>query len=82
LMAFRSMPGLEDLWLLHLNVPGGAEGNPPAEFIANLDEPGSGDQGSYLKLSATQDGSFTMFNARTNATRKYAPRREEIRAGR
>jgi beta-lactamase superfamily II metal-dependent hydrolase len=75
LKGFRSVPGLEDLWLLHFNVPGGAEGNPPAEFIANLDEPGSGDQGSYLKLSATEDGSFTMFNSRTNATKKYAARR-------
>jgi competence protein ComEC len=73
--AFRSVPGLEDLWLLHFNVPGGAEGNPPAAFIANLDEPGSGDQGSYLKLSAMQDGSFTMFNSRTNTTKKYAARR-------
>jgi competence protein ComEC len=75
LKGFRSVPGLEDLWLLHFNVPGGAEGNPPAEFIANLDEPGSGDQGSYLKLSAMQDGSFTMFNSRTNATKKYAAKR-------
>ena len=73
--AFKSTPGLEDLWLLHFNVPGGAEGNPAAEFIANLDEPGSGDQGAYFKLSAMQDGSFTMFNSRTSTTRKYAPRR-------
>ena len=46
--AFTSTPGLEDLWLLHFNVPGGTEGNPAAGFIANLDEPGSGDQGAYL----------------------------------
>ena len=72
---FQSMPGLEDLWLLHFNVPGGAEGNPPATFIANLDEPGSGDQGAYLKLSAMQDGSFTMYNSRTSATKKYAAKR-------
>ena len=75
LQAFRSIPGLDDLWLLHFNVPGGEDGNPPAAFIANLDEPGSGDQGFYLKLSAMQDGSFTMFNARTNAMRGYPPRR-------
>ena len=72
--AFKSTPGLEDLWLLHFNVPGGAEGNPSPEFIANLDEPGSGDQGAYFKLSATQDGSFTIFNSRTNTTKRYAAR--------
>src|SRR4051812_48212529 len=72
--AFRDMPGFEDLYLLHFNVPGGAEGNPPAEFIANLDEPdtpGGHDTGAYLRLSAMEDGSFTMFNSRTNVTRKY-----------
>jgi beta-lactamase superfamily II metal-dependent hydrolase len=73
--AFQSMPGMEDLWLLHFNVPGAAEGNPPPGFIANLEEPGSGDQGSYLKLSAMQDGSFTVFNSRTNATKTYPRRR-------
>lgn len=73
--AFKAMPGLEDLWLLHFNVPGGAEANPANEFIANLDEPGSGDQGKYLKVSAMKDGSFTLFNARTNTTKKYAARR-------
>ena len=76
--AFGAMPGFEDLWLLHLNVPGGADGNPPAEFIANLDEPGTSggnDAGAYLKLSAMEDGSFTMFNSRTNATRRYSPRK-------
>jgi competence protein ComEC len=82
--AFRSVPGLEDLWLLHFNVASGPDGNPPGEFIANLDEPaapggaagpGATDQGQYLKLSAMQDGSFTIFNARTNTTKKYPPRR-------
>jgi len=72
--AFQAMPGLENLWLLHMNVASGAEGNPSAEFIANLDEPGSGDQGAYLKLSAMQDGSFTIFNSRTKATKTYARR--------
>jgi competence protein ComEC len=72
--AFQAMPGLENLWLLHMNVASGAEGNPAAGFIANLDEPGSGDQGAYFKLSAMQDGSFTMFNSRTNTTKTYARR--------
>jgi competence protein ComEC len=76
--AFRDLPGFEDLWLLHFNVPGGADGNPPAEFIANLDEPGvpgGADRAAYLKLSAMEDGSFTMFNSRTGATKQYPARR-------
>jgi beta-lactamase superfamily II metal-dependent hydrolase len=78
LKGFRAIPGVEDLWLLHFNVPGGNDANPPAEFIANLDEPGAAggsDAGRYLKLSAMEDGSFTMFNSRTKATREYAARK-------
>jgi competence protein ComEC len=73
--AFAAMPGFEDLWLLHFNVPGGADGNPRGDLIANLEEPGSGDQGAYLKLSVMPDGSFTMFNSRTQATKRYPARR-------
>jgi beta-lactamase superfamily II metal-dependent hydrolase len=79
--AFQAIPGLEGLWLLHFNVASGADGNPAGEFIANLDEPGgpgdasnNKDQGKYLKLSAMPDGSFTLFNSRTNTTKKYGAR--------
>jgi competence protein ComEC len=75
LQAFRSIPGFEDLWLLHFNVPGGSGGNPPAAFIANLEEPGGGDQGAYLKLSALEDGSFSVYNSRTQTTTAYPARR-------
>jgi competence protein ComEC len=68
--AFQASPGFEDLWLLHFNVPGGKEGNPPEQFIANLNE--EGDQGLYLKVSAMEDGSFTVYNPRTRATKAYA----------
>jgi beta-lactamase superfamily II metal-dependent hydrolase len=74
LKAFRAIPGLFDLWLLHFNVAGGVGGNPPADFIANLEAPGSGDGGAYLKLSAMEDGSFTMFNERTERIDRYGPR--------
>ena len=72
--AYGALPGFEDFWLMHFNVPGGPAGNPPAEFIANLTEHGNGEQPHYLKLSAREDGSFEMFNPRTNSTTQYAAR--------
>ena len=70
---FMASPGFEDVYALHFNVPGGAEGNPPDANIANPEE--QGDHGFYLKLSANEDGSFTMYNPRTNTTKKYAARK-------
>jgi hypothetical protein len=37
-------------------------------FIANLSGP---DLGNYLKLTAWPDGSFDIFNSRTQTTRHY-----------
>ncbi len=61
-------PGLEGLWQLHYSVAGGKDHNSPEEFIANI---GATDEGHYLKLTAHADGTFTVFNARTKAERKY-----------
>lgn len=66
----ESSPRLEDLWQLHTAEAEGAK-NVAAEFIANLPGP---DAGNYLKLSAWPDGSFEIYNARTQATKKYAAR--------
>jgi beta-lactamase superfamily II metal-dependent hydrolase len=74
LKGFSAMPGFEQLWLLHFSVAAGPEGNPGEAFIANLAEPGSGDEGRYLKLSALEDGSFTILNARTRAAVAYKAR--------
>lgn len=62
-------PGLENLWQLHFSDEGGASHNVPAEFIANPDGP---DAGNYLELTAHTDGSFTVFNSRTQQTKEYA----------
>lgn len=70
LKGYQALPGLEDFWLLHFNIPGGDAGNPPAQFIANLDEQNC--PGNYLKLSAEENGSFTVYNSRTNDTKTYA----------
>jgi competence protein ComEC len=65
-------PGLEDLWQLHYSEEGGEAHNVAAPFLANLQGP---DTGNYLKVTASVDGSFEVFNSRTRATKKYGPRK-------
>jgi beta-lactamase superfamily II metal-dependent hydrolase len=63
----RESPGLEDLWQLHYAVDAGADHNTAEPLIANLDE-----TTSYgIKISARQDGSFTVTNARNGRTKTY-----------
>jgi competence protein ComEC len=62
-------PGLEDLWQLHYSEEGADAHNVAAPFLANLSGP---DAGNYLKVSASADGSFAVFNSRTGETKKYA----------
>jgi competence protein ComEC len=69
LAALKTVPGLEDAWQLHHSLLRGAE-DVAAERIANVDETTS----NWLKLSADADGSFTITNSRTGATKAY-PRR-------
>jgi beta-lactamase superfamily II metal-dependent hydrolase len=64
----HDMPGLEDLWQVHFSVAGGKERNSADPFIANLDEPC---QGMYLKVSAAEDGSFTVYNPRNKYSKTY-----------
>ncbi len=67
----RKSPGLEDLWQLHFSEEGGAEHNVQAEFIAN---PGGPDAANYLELTAHPDGSFDVFNSRTEKSKHYSAR--------
>jgi hypothetical protein len=64
----KKSPHLEDLWQLHFGEEGGAAHNVPAELIANPDGP---DAGNYLELTAHADGSFEVFNSRTQKTKHY-----------
>src|SRR5881227_413994 len=64
----KKSPHLEDLWQLHFSDEGGPAHNVPEEFIANPQGP---DAGSYLKLTANSDGSFDVFNSRTQKTKHY-----------
>jgi hypothetical protein len=65
----KKAPHLEDLWQLHYAEEGGAAHNVAAEFIANPDGPGAG---NYLELTVKTDGSFDVFNSRTQNTKHYA----------
>jgi competence protein ComEC len=64
-------PKLEDFWQLHYSEAGGSAHNSPAELIANPDGP---DAGNYLELIARPDGSFQVFNSRTQKTKTYSAR--------
>jgi beta-lactamase superfamily II metal-dependent hydrolase len=65
----KASPHLEDFWQLHFSDEGGAAHNVADPFIANLSGP---DAGNYLKVTARTDGSFDVFNSRTQAMKKYA----------
>jgi competence protein ComEC len=72
LKGYQGLMGFEDLWQLHFNIPGGADGNPGQQFVANIDEQNCA--GNYLKLSAKADGSFTIYNSRSKETKNYSAR--------
>jgi len=67
----KHSPHLEDIWQLHFSIEGGKEHNTPDKFIANPDGP---DHGNFLQLNGNSDGSFTLFNSRTQETKHYATR--------
>ena len=65
------IPSLENLWQLHFSEESGSTHNVAPEFIANLPGP---DNANYLELTAWPDGSFEVFNSRTQNSKKYATR--------
>lgn len=64
----KDSPGLQGMWQLHYSLEGAKEHNVPDAFIANID---MGDDGYYLKLTAEQDGSFTVYNSRNKNQKTY-----------
>ncbi len=68
-VTLKNSPGLTALWQLHYSAEAGDQYNRPAEFIANLK---GEDQGNYLKLTATPDGKFDVFNSRTRGDKTYS----------
>jgi competence protein ComEC len=65
-------PGLEDLWQVHYSNEGGNAHNVDPARIANPEGP---DEGHYLKLTASKDGSFEVYNSRTRKQKKYLVKR-------
>jgi competence protein ComEC len=67
--ALRRAPGLEAAWQLHTSMNEGAM-NLPESQIANLDET----TGHWIKVSAEENGAFTVTNGRTGATKVMVAR--------
>jgi competence protein ComEC len=59
--------GLEDLWQLHASRNQHAD-NSADSFIANVDE---GQTGYWIKLTANDEGSFTLINGRSGFSKTY-----------
>jgi beta-lactamase superfamily II metal-dependent hydrolase len=66
----HSSPGLEDIWQLHYALEAGKANNAPEAFIANLEEHC---QGNWIRLSAEENGQFTVTNGRNGKTKAYRP---------
>jgi competence protein ComEC len=66
----RKIPGLQALWMLHYSEEAGPD-NVPEPFLANLHGP---DTGYGLELTASRSGSFSVYNARTQASTSYPAR--------
>ncbi len=67
--ALHRAPGIESVWQLHASADAG-DSNFPAEYIANIDESGA----HWIKLVASENGSFRVLNGRTQQWRDYLPR--------
>jgi len=67
----HSSPGLEDLWQLHYSIPAGEKNNSPDAFIANTNE--IGDTGNWIRVTADEDGGFTVYNSRNKYSKTYPP---------
>ena len=62
----HKVPAVEDVWQLHRSTNQGAQ-NFADDRIANLDETTA----HWIKVSASEDGSFTVANGRTGASKNY-----------
>ena len=65
----KSSPGIEDFWQLHYSDNVSKEVNSSDQFIANFT--GAGDEGHHIKLSARNDGGFTVTNGRNGFAKEY-----------
>src|SRR5262249_40324601 len=75
LKTVRASPGLEDLWQTNW-VDAGVEKdhNSPKDFCASIGA--MNEPVRFLKLTARDDGSFTVLNSRNNFSKTYASRKD------
>jgi competence protein ComEC len=73
LIDLNKIPGLKAMWQLHRSQEAGDQ-NVQDERIANLSGDPAREHGYYLKVSASRDGSFRVFNARTGESVAYPAR--------
>jgi competence protein ComEC len=69
LAALHHVAGLEDVWQLHRAAEAG-DSNFGADRVANLDE----STAYWIKVTASDDGSFQVLNPRTHQLKRYPPR--------
>ena len=62
-------PGLLDIWQLHYAIDAGKDHNSPDTFLANVEETSGG--GHWLRLTASKDGSFLVYNSRNKYEKTY-----------
>ena len=74
LAALRQVLAPEDVWQLHRSQLNGSVNFPDSQ-LANLDET----TGHWIKVSASEDGSFRVTNGRTGTVRSYGTRRPMAR---
>ncbi len=65
------LPGVEGVWQLHEAVDSDKAHNTAEQKIAN---PGSEDQGHWVKATVAKDGSFTLTNSRNQFSETYQSR--------
>jgi competence protein ComEC len=65
----HNSPGTPDLWQLHLATKNDAAHNSPESFIANLEAEKC--DGKWIKITAREDGTFTVTNSRNQFAKTY-----------
>jgi beta-lactamase superfamily II metal-dependent hydrolase len=71
-------PALLDFWQLHYAIDAGKDYNSAENFIANPDE---NCEGSYIKVSALRDGTFTVYNSRNQYSKTYSKQEPNTQIG-
>jgi beta-lactamase superfamily II metal-dependent hydrolase len=68
----EASPALEDYWQMNYQPAGGEKANVAADYIAN---PAGSSGGKWIKISASEDGAFTVTNSRNHFSKTYPPRK-------